>query len=219
MTARPPHAASPMAAPRGKTGKAATGSAHPAPGSPFPVPAVHVGYAAPRRGVPAAASFTRWVAAALATARRRGPAELSIRIVGTREGRGLNRHYRGKDCATNVLSFPVELPRGVASPLLGDLVICAPVVAREARAQRKPLRDHYAHLTVHGVLHLLGYDHVVERDAVRMEALEVAVLAGLGVPDPYRPAPVDTRAASQATPVHRHHSRSATGRSTRCAPR
>lgn len=149
-------------------------------------PLVHVGYAAPRQGVPAPASFTHWAAAALTAARRFGPAELSIRIVGTREGRSLNLHYRDKDYATNVLSFPVELPRGVTAPLLGDLVICAPVVAREAREQGKPVRDHYAHLTVHGVLHLLGYDHVVERDAVRMEALETRVLAALGIDDPYR---------------------------------
>ena len=146
---------------------------------------VGVSYAAPRRGVPASASFRRWVEAALHGARHRKPAELSIRIVGVREGHALNRQYRGKDYATNVLSFPVELPHGVASPLLGDLVICAPVVMREAREQHKASRDHYAHLTVHGVLHLLGFDHQNERDAVRMEALEIRILATLGVADPY----------------------------------
>jgi probable rRNA maturation factor len=147
---------------------------------------VHLGYAAPRRGVPAPASFRQWVEAALRGARHRRPAELSIRIVGAREGRALNRQYRGKDYATNVLSFPVELPRGVASLLVGDLAICAPVVAREAREQGKPLRDHYTHLTVHGVLHLLGYDHQVAREAERMEALETRILATLGIADPYR---------------------------------
>jgi probable rRNA maturation factor len=146
---------------------------------------VGVSYAAPRRGVPTPTSFRRWVEVALQGARHRKPAELSIRIVGAREGRALNRQYRGKDYATNVLSFPVELPRGVASPLLGDLVICAPVVAREAREQGKAPRDHYAHLTVHGVLHLLGFDHQNERDATRMEALETRILAGLGIADPY----------------------------------
>lgn len=146
---------------------------------------VGVSYAAPRRGVPTPASFRRWVEAALQGARHRKPAELSIRIVDAREGRTLNRQYRNKDYATNVLSFPVDLPRGVASPLLGDLVICAPVVAREAREQGKVPRDHYAHLTVHGVLHLLGFDHQNERDAVRMESLETRVLAGLGIADPY----------------------------------
>ena len=144
-----------------------------------------VSYAAPRCGVPMPVIFRRWTEAALVTARHRKPAELSIRVVGAREGRALNRQYRGKDYATNVLSFPVELPRGVTSPLLGDLVICAPVVVREAREQGKPPRDHYAHLTVHGVLHLLGLDHQNERDAVRMEALETRILAELGIADPY----------------------------------
>ncbi|WHZ17936.1 MAG: Metal-dependent hydrolase YbeY, involved in rRNA and/or ribosome maturation and assembly [Rhodanobacteraceae bacterium] len=144
-----------------------------------------VAYAAPRRGVPSSASFRRWVKAALAGARHRKPAEVSIRIVGAREGCALNRQYRGKDYATNVLSFPVGLPRGVESDLLGDLVICAPVVAREAREQHKRARDHYAHLTVHGVLHLLGYDHQNQRDAERMEALETRILAALGIADPY----------------------------------
>ena len=144
-----------------------------------------VSFAAPRRGVPTPASFRRWAEAALQGARHRKPAELSIRIVDAREGRALNRQYRGKDYATNVLSFPVDLPHGVASPLLGDLVICAPVVAREAREQGKPPRDHYAHLTVHGVLHLLGFDHQNERDATRMETLETRILAGLGIANPY----------------------------------
>lgn len=130
-------------------------------------------------------SFRRWVAAALAGAGHRGPAELSIRIVGAREGRSLNRRYRGRDYATNVLSFPAELPSGVAAPLLGDIVISAPVVEREAREQAKPLRDHYAHLAVHGVLHLLGHDHQRERDATRMEALEARILASLDIANPY----------------------------------
>lgn len=159
----------------------ASGSA----GSQVRRPVVHVGYALPRRGIPSAGSFRQWVAAALAGARHRKPAELSIRIVGAREGRALNRQYRGKDYATNVLSFPVELPQGVASALLGDLVICAPVVAREAREQTKAPGDHYAHLTVHGVLHLLGFDHQHEREAARMESLETRILAGLGIANPY----------------------------------
>ena len=151
---------------------------------------VAVSYAAPRAGVPASTSFRKWVAAALAGRIRE--ADLAIRIVGTREGRALNRHYRGKDYATNVLSFPAELPEGlpegVRLPLLGDLVICAPVVAREAREQRKPLAAHYAHLTVHGALHLLGWDHEDPREADCMEQLEREILAGLGLPDPYQPA-------------------------------
>lgn len=155
------------------------------PPSPFPVPAVHLSYAVPRRGIPSAASFRGWAEAALAGARHRRAAELSVRIVGAREGRELNRRYRGRDYATNVLSFPVELPPGVQAPLLGDIAICANVVAREAREQGKSVRDHYAHLAVHGVLHLLGFDHQNEREATRMELLETRVLAGLGIADPY----------------------------------
>ncbi|MCJ0825886.1 rRNA maturation RNase YbeY [Luteimonas sp. 50] len=150
---------------------------------------VSVGYALPRAGLPAATSFRKWVAAALESRIRE--ADLAIRIVDAKEGRALNRHYRGKDYATNVLSFPadvaegVKLPKGVKMPLLGDLVICAPVVAREAREQGKPLNAHYAHLTVHGTLHLLGWDHEDECDAECMEKLERAILAGLGIEDPY----------------------------------
>ena len=144
---------------------------------------VAVGYAAPRAGVPAAVSFRKWVAAALEGRIRE--ADLAIRIVDEKEGRALNHHYRGKDYATNVLSFPAELPEGVKLPLLGDLVICAPVVAREAAEQGKPVAAHYAHLTVHGVLHLLGWDHEHDKDAEAMEQLEREVLAELGLPDPY----------------------------------
>ena len=148
---------------------------------------VAIGYAVPRKGLPSAVSFRKWVAAALDGRIRE--ADLAIRIVGTKEGRALNRHYRGKDYATNVLSFPAELPEGLPEgvhlPLLGDLVLCAPVVAREAREQKKPLNAHYAHLTVHGVLHLLGWDHDDDREAEAMEQLEREILAGLGVDDPY----------------------------------
>ncbi len=150
---------------------------------------VHINYALPRRGIPAATSFRRWVAAALAGAGHQNPVELSIRIVDADEGRALNSRYRHKDYATNVLSFPAELPEGVELPLLGDLVICAPVVAREAAEQGKPARDHCAHLTVHGVLHLLGHDHIKPADAKRMEALEIQILAGLGIADPYQSRP------------------------------
>ena len=148
---------------------------------------VVVSYAHPRAGLPAATSFRKWAAAALEGRIRE--ADLAVRLVDAREGRSLNRHYRGKDYATNVLSFPAELPEGlpegVRLPLLGDLVLCAPVVAREAREQGKPLAAHYAHLTVHGVLHLLGWNHEDEREAECMEGLEREILAGLGVDDPY----------------------------------
>lgn len=148
---------------------------------------VAVSYALPRKGLPAANSFRKWVAAALKGRIRE--ADLAIRIVGTKEGRSLNRHYRDRDYATNVLSFPADLPeglpKGVKLPLLGDLVICAPVVVREAREQKKPLNDHYAHLTVHGTLHLLGWDHEDEREAECMEQLEREILASMGIADPY----------------------------------
>jgi len=151
---------------------------------------VAVGYALPRAGVPAAVSFRKWVAAALAGRIRE--ADLAIRLVDEREGRALNRHYRGRDYATNVLSFPADLPEGlpegVRLPLLGDLVICPPVVEREARDQGKPLAAHYAHLTVHGTLHLLGWDHGNDVEAEAMEQLEREILAGLGIADPYREA-------------------------------
>ncbi len=144
---------------------------------------VSVSYGLARAGLPAAVSFRRWAAAAAKGRIRR--ADLAIRLVDTKEGRALNRHYRGRDYATNVLSFPVELPEGVTLPLLGDLVICAPVVAREAAEQGKPLQAHYAHLTVHGVLHLLGLDHEDDREAEAMEQFEREILADLGFPDPY----------------------------------
>jgi len=147
---------------------------------------VSIEYAVARAGLPAAVSFRKWVGAALAGRIRE--ADLAIRIVGTKEGRALNRHYRGKDYATNVLSFPAELPEGVKLPLLGDIVLCAPVVAREAREQKKALGAHYAHLTVHGTLHLLGWDHEDAREAEAMEQLEREILAEMGIEDPYAEA-------------------------------
>jgi len=142
-----------------------------------------VSYGLPRKGLPSPQSFRGWVSAVLLGRIRR--ADLAIRVVDEREGRSLNRHYRGKDYATNVLSFPAELPEGVNLPVLGDIVLCAPVVAREAAEQGKTLKAHYAHLTVHGVLHLLGMDHDDPREADAMEQLEREVLAGLDIDDPY----------------------------------
>ena len=126
---------------------------------------VAVGYATSRKGVPAPATFRRWVEAALKGARRRKATEVAIRIVDADEGQALNRQYRGRDYATNVLSFPADFPPGVQLPLIGDLVICAPVVAREAAEQGKKPADHWAHMTVHGTLHLLGYDHIEDGEA------------------------------------------------------
>ncbi|TAK51828.1 MAG: rRNA maturation RNase YbeY [Gammaproteobacteria bacterium] len=121
--------------------------------------------------------------ARLAAGRRRG--ELGIRIVDRAESRALNRRYRGHDAATNVLSFPVSPEPGPHHRLLGDLVVCAPLVASEAGAQHKPLRAHWAHLVIHGTLHLLGFDHAREPDAQRMERRERMLLARLGYADPY----------------------------------
>ncbi len=122
-------------------------------------------------------TVTRWIRAALAS-----PAEITVRIVGADEGRALNRDYRGKDYATNVLTFDYER----APIVVADIVICAPVVADEARAQGIALADHYAHLLVHGTLHARGFDHVEDADAAIMEAQETVVLSGLGFADPYR---------------------------------
>ncbi len=131
----------------------------------------------------------RWARAAL---EKSGQWEVGLRIVGLEESRALNRDYRGKDRATNVLSFPFELPPGVTSAMLGeetvplgDLVICAPLVEEEAATQGKPLLAHWAHLVVHGILHLQGYDHVLDQDAEVMENQERRILATLGFQDPY----------------------------------
>jgi probable rRNA maturation factor len=140
-----------------------------------------------RRGVPTRRSFEKWIGAIPELRNHRRCADLNILIVGSAAARRFNRDFRGRDYATNVLSFPYAAAPGEPGGPLGDLVICAPVVVREARAQRKPPRDHFAHLTIHGVLHLLGHDHESARDAGRMEALERRVLANVGIADPYTP--------------------------------
>ncbi len=139
---------------------------------------------ASQAAAPSDADLLRCCQAALA--QRSEPSELTIRLVDEPEGRELNRDYRGKDYATNVLSFPAEIPEGLLDiPLLGDLVICVPVVAREAAEQGKALEAHWAHLVIHGCLHLLGYDHLEDEEAEEMEDLERQLLASLGYPDPY----------------------------------
>lgn len=134
-------------------------------------------YACNRKGLPLRVDFVRWAHAALA-----GGGQVTIRLVDADEGRALNNDYRGKDYATNVLSFPYDTEPVVT----GDLVICPAVVAREAAEQNKPLAAHYAHLTVHGMLHLQGWDHETDEDAQAMEDEEREILAALGYPDPYR---------------------------------
>ena len=136
-----------------------------------------------RDWAPSRRELRLWAGTALG--RRAAGSELAIAIVGAPESRRLNAHYRGRNQPTNVLSFPAGLPAGVPLPVLGDLVICAPVVAREALEQHKALEAHWAHLVVHGCLHLLDFDHAYEIEAVEMEALERSILAGMGYPDPY----------------------------------
>lgn len=135
-------------------------------------------------GLPAEADLRRWAEAALVGADYQKDAELTIRIVNEAEITALNESYRHKQGPTNVLSFPFEPPPEIVTPLLGDIVICAPVVLHEAINQGKAVAAHWAHLVAHGVLHLLGYDHD-EEQAEAMESLEVRILEGLGYPDPY----------------------------------
>ena len=123
-----------------------------------------------------------WVTFAL---RGKSDVELTLRLVDRDESRALNLRYRGQDKPTNVLSFPAGLPSGLDLPLLGDIVICAPLVGEEAEKQHKSSQSHWAHLVIHGVLHLLGHDHQDEKEAVEMEAIEVDLLASLGFSDPY----------------------------------
>jgi probable rRNA maturation factor len=163
---------------------------------------VTIQFATRRTGVPHAKSLVQWANRAFAAATKarttRRPLPLTIRIVGAAESRQLNRTYRGKDKPTNVLSFPADpvlaAPArsrsngnglGAEAPPLGDLAICAPVVAREAREQGKNSRAHWAHMVVHGVLHLLGYDHENDRDAEVMESREVKILSQFGYANPY----------------------------------
>jgi probable rRNA maturation factor len=136
-----------------------------------------VQYAVDQQSLPSRDQIRKWVKAAL-----RVDTEVTIRVVDEGEGRVLNSTYRGKDYATNVLTFPLtEMPH-----LIGDIIICAPVVETEAHAQNKSIEAHYAHLTVHGVLHLHGYDHITEPQAELMESLEVTILQKLGYANPYR---------------------------------
>ena len=147
------------------------------PGKLLPELSLAVQYACDGPQLPSRAQLRRWAAAA-----REKRLSATVRFVGAAEGRALNRDYRGRDYATNVLSFVYEEGRAAS----GDLVICLPVVAKEAKAQGKPFKAHMAHMVVHGMLHLQGYDHETgPADAARMEARERAILARFGIPDPY----------------------------------
>ena len=141
-----------------------------------PVLALRVQFGIANDVLPSRQRMRSWAKAALLT-----DAHVTLRLVGAREGRKLNRDFRGKDYATNVLTFPYP----DFEPLSGDIVLCAPVIAQEAREQRKPIAAHYAHLIVHGMLHLQGYDHENDNDAGAMETLEADIVSKLGSADPY----------------------------------
>ena len=134
--------------------------------------------------LPSEADFQRWLDAAVLPFQEES--EVTVRLVDEAESNQLNLTYRGKDKPTNVLSFPFECPPGVELPLLGDLIICRQVVEREASEQNKPLLAHWAHMVVHGSLHLLGYDHIDDEEAEEMEALEVEFMQALGYDNPYQ---------------------------------
>ena len=134
-------------------------------------------------GLPTAEQIEQWATAAVQP--QSDEVEMTVRIVDEAESHALNLNYRGKDRPTNVLSFPFECPDEVELPLLGDLVICRQVVEREAQEQDKPVMAHWAHMVVHGSLHLLGYDHIEDDEAEEMESLEAQIMTGLGFADPY----------------------------------
>ena len=134
-------------------------------------------------GLPTLEQIEQWATAAVQP--QSDEVEMTVRIVDEAESHELNLNYRGKDRPTNVLSFPFECPDEVELPLLGDLVICRQVVEREAQEQDKPLMAHWAHMVVHGSLHLLGYDHIEDDEAEEMESLETQIMTGLGFADPY----------------------------------
>jgi len=134
--------------------------------------------------LPTAKHFQLWVSTALP--QEQNNLELTIRVVDIAESQLLNKQYRQKNKPTNVLSFPFEVPEGIELNLLGDLVICAEVVAQEAIEQQKSLLDHWAHMVTHGCLHLLGYDHIDDDEAIEMEAIEIKLLSKLDISNPYQ---------------------------------
>lgn len=144
---------------------------------------IGVQYAIELPNLPTREALRRWARAALQAGN--GSGSLAIRIVDEAESAALNQQWRGKHGPTNVLSFSLDIPPSVPVAELGDVVICAPVVVREAAKQHKQIEAHWAHMVVHGVLHLLGHDHNNEPDALRMELIETEILADLGFPDPY----------------------------------
>ena len=136
------------------------------------------------RDYPSEQQFQLWVDTVLKDAN--ADSEIVIRLIDNEESAELNQQYRHKVGPTNILSFPFEAPEGIEMDLLGDLAVCAPLIAEEARQQGKPLLHHWAHITIHGVLHLLGYDHIENGEADEMETLEIALLSQLNIPNPYQ---------------------------------
>lgn len=152
---------------------------------------IHIQRTVPPVGIPSAAALRLWAEAA----RGKKKGEITLRIVDADEGRALNRDWRSKDYATNVLSFPMQEP-----DYLGDIIICAEVVAREALEQNKPARAHWAHMVVHGVLHLMGHDHIADDEAEKMEALERKLLSRLGFSNPWSLSSDENLAAGKLKP-------------------
>lgn len=150
---------------------------------------IEVQYAIAEAGLPSAEQLTQWAQAALDSIDS-SSGEITLRLVDAEEIQGLNRSYRGKDSPTNVLSFPFEMPEGLPLAaqelILGDIALCAHVIAQESQEQNKLLDHHWAHMVIHGVLHLLGFDHIGDSDAAIMEKLEIDILANLGIPNPYQ---------------------------------
>ena len=168
----------------------------------IPTPTVDIQWASDAPDAPDEPHLCEWVRhAAIAAGGVVG--DITLRVVDEDEIRILNRDYRGKDAPTNVLSFPFDmpdgLPEGAVELLLGDIIICDAVVRREAEEQHKPLDAHWAHMVTHGVLHLLGYDHIDDDDALVMETLEIRALGELGFPDPYSPAHDEGQAPPENT--------------------
>lgn len=149
---------------------------------------IEVQYAIAEDGLPSEESLTQWAQAALNNIAD-STGEITLRLVSTEEIQTLNHSYRGKDSPTNVLSFPFEMPEGLPLAaqdlILGDIALCADVIAEESQTQNKPLSHHWAHMVIHGVLHLLGFDHIGDSDAAIMEQLEIDILATMGIPNPY----------------------------------
>ncbi len=135
------------------------------------------------KSIPSKKQFAKWINVGLSRYKKKH--EVVIRLVSINEITKLNQRYRKKNKPTNIISFPFEPPRGIKHELLGDLVICLPIVKKEAKTQGKTVLAHLAHLTIHGVLHLLGHDHKTDKQATKMEALEIRYLKRLGFPNPY----------------------------------